>query len=513
MPSRKGCAQRWEWILYPMMWLASPNLRTILEKNNNHFKWSALVHILLILRGMGRFSVLACFITLTSLGLACGDPDMLVQELARVEQAITDGKAHSGHPSVGILKSMFGAMCTATLVGKKTVVTAGHCIQDGSSQTFELEGQTYQAASASTHPNWNANTLENDIAVVLLSQAPSVASSAVATSAPTVGLEITLVGYGVTGEGMQDTGTKRMAMNSIQQLENTRFTFAGSGGNTGSTCYGDSGGPAFATLGGKEVQVGITSSGQKPCGTLAYDTRVDAYVTWLSQVSGGDLNQGDTEPPPPPPGEDEEPPRVVITAPSSGATVGDSITVTATITDNVGVTKGELMVDGGVVSSLSRAPFEFAVNLTGGSHTLRVSGYDKAGNQGMNEVVVSVDSGSSTTPPPGSIPGGYGAPCQGPSDCTSGLCAEDPGFIGKYCTQTCIQNGPACPTGTGCFSSSDNKSYVCGAPQTNLPIRSGLNQNELMGACVLGGSPSGTDALSTLLPSLLLLGFLRHRRR
>jgi secreted trypsin-like serine protease len=474
---------------------------------------------------------------LVLLGGACSETTIQLVEVAERESAIVNGTTYSGHPSVGMLQIGYSGLCTATLIGQRTVITAAHCI--GSSHSFKVGGQTYPAASAKKHPNWNSYTLENDIAIVILQQAPTgVSPSVIATSAPTVGTEITLVGYGVTGEGLTNSGTKRMAKNKISQLSTTRFAFAGSSGSSGSTCYGDSGGPAFATLGGVEVQIGVTSAGQKPCGTLAYDTRVDAFASWIEQTASGDVNKGGTAPDPnpapnpspsPSPSPSPNPtdttaPVVTITSPAAGAAVQTPLTVAATITDNVGVTKAELLVDGAVISTKTAAPYDFQVNLAAGTHTIQVTGHDAAGNKGSSSVSVSLDAGATPSPAPSPDPspapapaaGEYGAPCQTASDCTSGLCAEDPGFEGKYCTQGCDPNGAACPLGAGCFATNVAGKSVCGAPAQSLPIIPGDNaggEAVLAGSCSLARTPSAEGALGALLLLLTLLSLRVSARR
>ncbi len=91
-------------------------------------------------------------------------------------------------------------------------------------------------------------------------------------------------------------------------------------------------------------------------------------------------------------------PKVTITSPQGGATVSAALTVKASISDDTGVAKGQLLVDGKVVASRNGAPFDFAVNLAAGSHTLKVLGHDAAGNKGEASVNVTVQG---TTPTPG----------------------------------------------------------------------------------------------------------------
>jgi hypothetical protein len=95
---------------------------------------------------------------------------------------------------------------------------------------------------------------------------------------------------------------------------------------------------------------------------------------------------------------DSEAPKVSISSPQTGATLGTSLVVKATVTDNVGVTKADLLVDGAVNASRTAAPYEFNLTLGAGQHTLTVNGYDAAGNMGTASASITVDGG--TTPPP-----------------------------------------------------------------------------------------------------------------
>ena len=61
---------------------------------------------------------------------------------------ITDGQSDTGHLSVGKLSSG-GAACTATLIGSRTVLTAGHCV--GYSATFTIGGTKYYSQAVYRH--------------------------------------------------------------------------------------------------------------------------------------------------------------------------------------------------------------------------------------------------------------------------------------------------------------------------------------------------------------------------
>ncbi len=96
-------------------------------------------------------------------------------------------------------------------------------------------------------------------------------------------------------------------------------------------------------------------------------------------------------------------PTTAITSPATGAsfTVGTNVTLTASASDNVGVTKVEFYVDGVLKGSDTAAPYSLAWNTTGvatGPHTIRSKAYDAAGNAATS---TAVSVGLTAVPPPG----------------------------------------------------------------------------------------------------------------
>ncbi len=330
------------------------------------------------------------------LSAACGVGSLSEQQDVAGSNAdeIVLGKRDNGHPTVGTVVEDGQGMCTGTLIGQKTVLTAAHCITAAASHySVDFGGNSFSAAKVVVHPNWNQNADQyegkNDLALILLKLSPGIAPSQIASTAPFAGESITLVGYGVTGENATNFGVKRQATNTIDSTVATKFYFHPTK-KVGTTCYGDSGGPAFATVGGVEVQVGITSGGETPCETgVSYDTRVDAFASWIVQTAGGDVNTGSVSAGAPAPAPDTVAPKAHLTSPTNGSAVSTSVTVTATATDNVAVVKATLSVDAVVVQTVDGAgPFTFSTKLTAGKHTLRVYAYDAAGNKSSSYVTV-----------------------------------------------------------------------------------------------------------------------------
>ena len=104
---------------------------------------------------------------------------------------------------------------------------------------------------------------------------------------------------------------------------------------------------------------------------------------------------------------DTTPPTTQVTAPASGSTVSGSVTVTATASDNVGVTKIELYIDGALLASGASSPESAAWSTAGaanGGHAITSKAYDAAGNVGTSATVtVTV---SNAGPPPNPIVNG-----------------------------------------------------------------------------------------------------------
>ncbi|WP_434383595.1 extracellular catalytic domain type 1 short-chain-length polyhydroxyalkanoate depolymerase [Melittangium boletus] len=91
-------------------------------------------------------------------------------------------------------------------------------------------------------------------------------------------------------------------------------------------------------------------------------------------------------------------PSVALTSPAAGATLSGTVALTATATDNLGVSRVEFLVDGAVVASgtpTGGGTYTASWNTTTattGTHTVRARALDAAGNTGLStQVSVTVD--------------------------------------------------------------------------------------------------------------------------
>jgi Bacterial Ig domain len=87
---------------------------------------------------------------------------------------------------------------------------------------------------------------------------------------------------------------------------------------------------------------------------------------------------------------DTTPPTTAITAPANGATVSGTVSVTASASDNVGVTRVEIYVDSALAATLTSSPYAWSWNTTtaaNGAHAIVSKAYDAAGNVGTSATV------------------------------------------------------------------------------------------------------------------------------
>jgi hypothetical protein len=104
---------------------------------------------------------------------------------------------------------------------------------------------------------------------------------------------------------------------------------------------------------------------------------------WITYQAGG--------------GGDTTLPTTSITAPAAGATLSGTASVTASASDNVGVTRVEFFLDGALQSTDMLSPYAWSWNTAGasnGAHLLTAKAYDAANNFGVSAAVsVTVSNG------------------------------------------------------------------------------------------------------------------------
>lgn len=132
--------------------------------------------------------------------------------------AIIGGELHSGHPSVVAVGDNSRAFCTGTVIGKRTVITAGHCyaagikaIYLGARDTTSTSGLAISRSpgpSATPATRRRAASSSNDLTIVKLAadapmQPAPLFRGTMNNDSTFIGPKFTWVGYGdnVAGSG------------------------------------------------------------------------------------------------------------------------------------------------------------------------------------------------------------------------------------------------------------------------------------------------------------------------
>ena len=210
------------------------------------------------------------------------------EKTGTTQQAIVDGENDNADPAVVALLLNGSVYCTGVLLTNNVVATAAHCVTPtppeqvyfGSDPTTK-KGTFIPVTTSRVHPDFDEDTLVNDIAVVGLGATAPVAPLNVFVKEfddSYIGLEIRLIGFGATGPEATQNLRKRTGTTAITSYSNDDFRFRPA---PSQTCVGDSGGPAVARIGDHEAVIGLTSSGDSNCATYGRDMRIDRYLPFI----------------------------------------------------------------------------------------------------------------------------------------------------------------------------------------------------------------------------------------
>jgi secreted trypsin-like serine protease len=229
-----------------------------------------------------------------------GEPEAEGESSSR----IIGGVADSGDPAVvGIVALQgptSGALCTGEIISPHYVLTASHCV-DPTSLGFTpvkivvvtspdalnppSKANVLAIAEATTHPAFNPNTGDNDVAVIELAaptDIPPLPINSKPLTAAVNGTTTRVVGYGRTIDGDPNSAGKKYQANLVlSELQPTTFLVSAL---PATQCHGDSGGPVLMPIDGQETIIGIgwhTESGVETCVQGVRDTRVDVQAGWI----------------------------------------------------------------------------------------------------------------------------------------------------------------------------------------------------------------------------------------
>lgn len=209
------------------------------------------------------------------------------------------------HPQVARLSLNGAGLCTGTLIAPDALITAAHCFFDDRNSrsvgdtdvvaTFAVG--SFRSRLVFINPNYVPRSEaciegETDIAIVLLeSNVSGVEPSKVSSSAPFVGSQIELVGYGSEGDenfGMNGvlppSGFVNQGNTVIENLSTSYLEWKFDRNET-NTAGGDSGGPAFSQTNDHAItSITCGGGGNAELGTDSLNTRLDIALPWIKSI-------------------------------------------------------------------------------------------------------------------------------------------------------------------------------------------------------------------------------------
>ncbi|MEO1174147.1 MAG: S1 family peptidase [Myxococcota bacterium] len=261
-------------------------------------------------------------------------------------------------------------LCTASLLGSRTLLTAAHCVEfENARYYFSTEEGVPRDLSAANpvldifiHPSYVDNEQPDspevrleldgsgfdlpvssfDLAIVHLTRAESAPPLRLATEAPAVGAVIELVGRGQTEPDRAADGRTRVGQNTIHSLSTDGFAYLEATGAVSNVCQGDSGGPSLNPAG--EIigvhslgtctlieRVGIWPFHRDVDVSIGFDAAVNTAADWIAPLIVD---------------EPLRPPNVSVLTSNPSPMIGETVTVDIRWDSEIPVQTMTVIVDG-----------------------------------------------------------------------------------------------------------------------------------------------------------------------
>ncbi|MGZ3770140.1 MAG: S1 family peptidase [Bdellovibrio sp.] len=258
----------------------------------------------------------AVFLLLFSTLTACSwHPFSIVNKIDPNGSIIGGQKASSGDlatASTVSIMAVYGdelySICTGTLISKDLVVTAAHCLMDGTDHLSIYFGEIVPSKTKDaklikiensvSHPDYKIifkeddvlDTTVNDVALIKLAEDVPAFARPVAILDETVnisvGSEVLLAGYGLVNEIGEEKRAENLNFVKVPVAEILEFIIVTDQTNASGACNGDSGGPAYLETWKGLVLVGATRGphdGALDCRHFGEYTNLTKFKSFISE--------------------------------------------------------------------------------------------------------------------------------------------------------------------------------------------------------------------------------------
>ena len=245
--------------------------------------------------------------------LCTDQEDAPTEAIDTSRDAIIGGSVDEGNRATVALMLTLGtgkrALCSGTVIARDGtrgwVLTAAHCTTGSVDAIYEATdfldctGQgdasqchaSYAFTGWTSHPGYDPSVYANDFAIVTFegaTDATTVVPVAGSVDGLAAGQQVELSGYGRTyagpGDASQPFQTHRNHVTtSIAMVNPSTVRIDATTGK--SACFGDSGGPAYAWVAGEKRVVGVASTADQYCQTVANYARVsNVYAEFIAPL-------------------------------------------------------------------------------------------------------------------------------------------------------------------------------------------------------------------------------------
>ncbi len=243
-----------------------------------------------MLRSSSTLTTLFAVLAATSVSACAAETASTSDEkVGTVSSAIVDGESDD-NPSVVSLGDPDAPNCSGTVIGPRLVLTAAHCVT-GDGLLVNVEDRQIAVASARVHPEYSAEGMDHDIAILVLAENAEVRAMPLSTKeALSEGDRIRFVGFGRVKPG-GDTKGRRAGFVKVDEVDLKQYKTVP---DPSTACGRDSGGAVMDEDGTRLV--GVISAGDTKCERYAYVTRLDVHKSFIerttSEFTSGGCNAG-----------------------------------------------------------------------------------------------------------------------------------------------------------------------------------------------------------------------------